>query len=49
MGRESEEEAKPGDLPYKTVTTFLRGLGNGDVAIFQFLNVSISGYLFSKR
>lgn len=42
MGRESEGEAKPGDLPNKTNRTFLRGLRNGDadVFIYQFLNVS---------
>jgi len=32
MGREREEEAKPGDLPKRSDEPFLRGLGNETIS-----------------
>ena len=49
MGRESENEAKPGDLPYKTDQSFLRGLRNGDVDVFFQFPKRFHGYLFSEE
>jgi hypothetical protein len=48
MGREREDDAKPGDLPDQNIVSFLRGLRTGTAQAYGYLPVMLC-YLIRGR